>query len=378
MEKILISPAHYLLDINSQSEFYLASKIIYSLAEKNKEIEYHVLCGHCANKKVLSKNIIVYELFKDYNFSLSLKNRIIFYLWTLVKSIQLSFKNKFVKIWHILPNGRYSYNLFILFKIYKIFNIKECIIGPLQIFHKSKDYLVVNSGKLMVTREKNNIMFIMFRILSIFSKHYFNNFNKYIFISKSSKLDYINFSINNITDQNSKIIGIGIDNKKFVYKRKSFNKNIKFLYVGNFTQNKNIDKILLILVEYKKINKNFILDLVGDGQEMSYIRSLVKKLKLFLLSKNEGFPHTLLESWASGVLFIGSNIPAFENIVRHNHNGLIFDINENTQYNNIANIISSINQTQYNQIVYNAENDCRQYHWDNIINQYYEIISKEA
>ena len=255
----------------------------------------------------------------------------------------------------------------------------------------------------MVTREKNNIMFIMFRILSIFSKHYFNNFNKYIFISKSSKLDYINFSINNITDQNSKIIGIGIDNKKFVYKRKSFNKNIKFLYVGNFTQNKNIDKILLILVEYKKINKNFILDLVGDGQEMSNIRSLVKKLKLeqnivfhgfiknvdiykfyeganflFLLSKNEGFPHTLLESWASGVLFIGSNIPAFENIVRHNHNGLIFDINENTQYNNIANIISSINQTQYNQIVYNAENDCRQYHWDNIINQYYEIISKEA
>ena len=71
---ILISPAHYFLDINSQSEFYLSSKIIYSLANKNKKIKYYVLCGFCENKEDLPSNIYVYELFKDKNLYLNSSN----------------------------------------------------------------------------------------------------------------------------------------------------------------------------------------------------------------------------------------------------------------------------------------------------------------
>lgn len=396
MKKILISPAHYLLDINSQSEFYLSSKIIYSLAKKNKKIEYHVLCGYCANKDIIPKNVIVYELFNDYNFSLSLKNRLIFYFWIFIKSIEVSLKNKFSKIWHMLPNGRYSYNLFILLKLYKLLGIKKCIIGPLQIFHKSKDYLKVNNGKLLVTKEKNNIIFFIFRVLSVFSKNYFNNFNKYIFISKSSMKDYQIFNINKI---NSKIIGIGIDQNKFLFTKKEIKYPINFLYVGNFTQNKNIDKILYILKEYKKLKKEFILNLVGDGEEMDNIKILVKNLSLnkqvifhgfvhnsevyqfyknahylFLLSKNEGFPHTLLESWSSGVVFIGSDILAFKNIVKNSYNGLIYNMEYPINYAKIAKDIYSIDEKKYNLIIDNARSDCQEYYWENIIDKYYEEV----
>jgi len=397
---VLISPAHYFLDINSQSEFYLSSKIIYSLANKNKKIKYYVLCGFCENKEDLPSNIYVYELFKDKNFSLSLKNRILFYFWVLIKSTILASKNKFTIIWHLFPNGKYSFNPFILFKMHKLFNIDKLIIGPLQIFRIDNEYIDVNGGKIKTVSFKNiNLVLLLYKILSRFSKFYFNNFDKYIFINRASMQDYKTLINYKKYLNNSTVIGNGVDEKKFPYLLKSLEGCINFLYIGNFTKNKNIDKIILFLNEYKEYNSNFIMHLVGDGEELESIKLMSKNLGLdkkiifhgfipnskiyqfykkshflFLLSKGEGFPHTLLESWVSGVCFIGSDIPAFKNIVQHCKNGLIFNINTNSNYKEIARDVFNLNPTQYSSIVSNARLDCKNYFWDNIIDKYYENI----
>lgn len=404
MKKVLISPAHYLIDINSQSEYYLTSKIIFWLAQKDNSIQYDVLCWFCANNDLLPKNINIYSYFDSYDFSLNLKNRIFFYFWICFKSIILSAKNKYDVIWHLFPNGRYSFNLFLLFKLNKLFNIRKSIIWPLQVFRLDYNYHKVNNGKLEVKKYNFNILKILYNFLWFFSKYYFNWFDNIVYINNSSKNDYFHFLNYPQSKNNFNIIWNGIDSGRFFFSEKFLKwDKINFMYVWNFIANKNIDKILFILNELKYINDNFVLNLIWDWPELKNIENLILELNLkeyvifhwvipnnkmnnfykdanflFLLSNAEGFPHTLLEAWITWTLFIWSNIEAFKWMVNDLKNWLIFDFNkENLDYKSIAEKIHSIDNNLYKTIINNAKNDCREFYFSNIINKYYDIINNK-
>ncbi len=120
-KSILVSPAHHLLDINSQSEYYLAAKILIGLAQKNSNTDFHLLCGYFEGKEKLPANLKVYELYSSSNIRLNAFVLVYFYLWLLYKSIVVCTVNKFDLIWHFLPSGPYSLNLFILFRLHRLF-----------------------------------------------------------------------------------------------------------------------------------------------------------------------------------------------------------------------------------------------------------------
>ena len=74
--KILISPANYIVDENSVSEFYYSGTLLRELALADETNEYHVLCGFCPNPASYPVNIRIHCLWKNGNFQLTVWRRI--------------------------------------------------------------------------------------------------------------------------------------------------------------------------------------------------------------------------------------------------------------------------------------------------------------
>ena len=148
-------------------------------------------------------------------------------------------------------------------------------------------------------------------------------------------------------------------------KRYSKKKTNKILFIGRFTNQKNLFNLLRIFS-----NNKYCLDLLGDGPlkddliayakiinckinilspiKNEKIPNLFSKYKFFILNSFfEGNPKVLLEAMASELLCIGSNVIGINNIIRHKKNGLLIDkINlNNSIFSNLNNkkLIKKIN-----------------------------------
>ncbi len=400
--KILISPADYVLDRQSVSEFYFSSELINRLANKNSGILYYVLCGYCADKNNFPNNVKIFELFKTNNLTLHLFTRIYFYVWILYKSIILSLNNRFFAIWHLFPRGQYSFNFFIISNLHKFFGIKKTVALKLYSFYDADDNIVSYKNGEVYSKKKNTLVYnIFYYLLGFFSKIYYKKFDQLFFCSHFAKKNIersldINF-INNYT-----IIPDGIDYEKFKFKQKKLDNMINFLYLGNLIKRKQVDKTLILCSKMKQLGCNFILDIVGDGHEMNNLISLAEKLNifnnikfhgfiakenintffekanfLFLFSKEEALGHVLLEAMATGTLFIGSQIETFEEIITHEVNGYLFNIEKINYYEKYANIIINTTQKNYDIMTRKAYNDSKKYRWENIVNTYYNTLFKQ-
>lgn len=117
------------------------------------------------------------------------------------------------------------------------------------------------------------------------------------------------------------------DNKKIVRSEKLI-KN-KIVFIGRLHDVKQPLKLIEMAYELKKINKNFILDIYGEGPLKEEIKKKIKKLKLennvflkgfidnkniykeysllWLTSKSEGLPMVIIEAKANGIPCISTN-----------------------------------------------------------------------
>ena len=197
MTRVLISPAHYALAIDSKSEFSVSARIIYGIATINTDNEYFILCGKCYDKQIINlPNIYVIEIFgKDEKITLNLFKRILFYFKLLTKSISVLKKNKIDIIWHHFPSGWYSLNPCILFQIDKLFNINiKRVIGGLQSTNDAKEHKTPldasisknDSMPIACSRVNKSISGILKKVISVFSIYYFRLFNYYIFDTLSA------------------------------------------------------------------------------------------------------------------------------------------------------------------------------------------------
>ncbi len=113
----------------------------------------------------------------------------------------------------------------------------------------------------------------------------------------------------------------------------------------------------------------------GDRPKSELIEYYKKAHMLFLLSKSESFGQVLLESWSTGTIFIGSDIPVFRDIISNNIDGQLFPVDSlNFKIESIANFIMQLTQEKFDTIVSLAHNKVNKYEWSNVVDEYSKIL----
>lgn len=404
--KILVSPAHYILDINSQSEFYAAASVIYGLARRLPENQFIVVCGKCKDKASLPPNIILHEVFgKTDRLFIDFLTRIKFYLLISLASIKILSREKVDIIWHMLPNGLMSFNPVIFFQIDRLLQpgIRR-LLGRLQYTNlPDLKHIDENSGKIL-HRNNTRIEKIIFKavrgFLRLFSKYYFKLFSTYIFNNQAA-VAYYEAQLSLAIDKTKcKIIPIGVNQESFSYTAKIFSPPIYLLFSGNLTENKRVYAIIEVSRILLEKGFQFETHIVGDGDERKYLEELSRRYELaknvffhgelpkrelpefyrkahilFLLSKSESFGQVLLEAWSTGTLFIGSDIPAFRDIVHHNIDGLLFDLDSpDFRLESLCESIRAMTQDSFDSITLAAKKQLKNYEWPTIIEEYSKLL----
>lgn len=167
--------------------------------------------------------------------------------------------------------------------------------------------------------------------------------------------------------------GVGIDLKKFgtkqtdvSEKRKEFGIGqdaILLLSVGELSKRKNHELVIRTIKEMN--NPSIKYYICGTGQLSGYFENLIKELSLeeqvFLLgyksniidflriadlfvfpSLQEGLPVALMEAMASGLPCVASDIRGNRDLIKHNVNGFLFDLNSRNVRRELADYIIKI------------------------------------
>lgn len=166
----------------------------------------------------------------------------------------------------------------------------------------------------------------------LLSKQYISEFISLLNLQDHSKLLYIN---------NPLVLDLTLEN---------LTKENVIVFVGQFTKNKGIDRILDIWEKIYLEHRDWKLLLIGDGPERISIEEKVRKEKIcnvyiegykdptpyykiaklfFMVSRFEGWPMTLLESMSYGVVPIAyGSFSSIYDIVDDKENGYIINKND--------------------------------------------------
>lgn len=142
----------------------------------------------------------------------------------------------------------------------------------------------------------------------------------------------------------------------------SLTKPFKLLFIGRVQKDKGIHKFLR---EFIKLDSTvFHLDVVGDGDMLSFLKKEFKKSNIefhgqqsnselfqFLNNTNsvvvpsdnkyEGFPRVILEAWSHGLPVIVSDVGGVRAFVEDGINGFLFDWRNPKQLIEVLNLISN-------------------------------------
>ncbi len=260
--------------------------------------------------------------------------------------------------------------------------------------HLSKAIFIVYLYKLFF---RNNIKVIITEHGAVFSKKRFfyrfllrrvNRFtNRFIAVSKKIKQALINTA--KIDSKKIEVVYNFIDfddlnimsQKEKTHLRKSLNfTNKDFLvgFVGRLTPVKSLDTLIEAYPYFK--DKNTKILIIGDGElrdelqkkASTYpniiflgfredIKQLYQILDIIVLSSvSEASPMAFYESQVYGIPFIGSNVYAINEFIKHNFNGLLFELKNKKDF---ANKIIQIrdNKNLRDKISQNAKNNLMHY-----------------
>jgi glycosyltransferase involved in cell wall biosynthesis len=151
-----------------------------------------------------------------------------------------------------------------------------------------------------------------------------------------------------------KIIPNGVDTH-FFYPEKSIKSKFYFLFVGRFQPQKNL---FVLLKSFANVlqnadNQDIMLVMVGDGFQKNELQNYAQQLGInhkiewrgwldkpslrktyqeadcvLNPSTYEGMPNVLLEAMACGVPAIASNIMGNDEVIKHGHNGFLFELSK--------------------------------------------------
>lgn len=150
--------------------------------------------------------------------------------------------------------------------------------------------------------------------------------------------------------------GIGIDTS-IVNAKKSDDK-FKFLFVGRLVEIKNVELLLQGLNYIKNKGKDFICNIIGDGEDLEKLKNITKELGLeykvrflgyrndiqefmlksnvlILTSKMEGIPITIIEAFANKLPVISTAVGGVLEMIVNGENGILFDLENKHEFNKV-------------------------------------------
>ena len=214
---------------------------------------------------------------------------------------------------------------------------------PLLLKHLYKiPYILTEHFKIIKPKDK----FFVKKLKILLAKLVFRNAELLIHVSRFMA-DYIeNFGIKN----KYTIVPNTIDTSIFYYNNKNIysKKKKRIIFVGNPTSGKGMDYLLHAISILNKKRSDFILDIVGDGNECSKYKDMAKKLNisdivifhgikskeevakmmrkshfLVLPSLFETFSCVSIEAMASGLPVVATEVGAIKEIIDKNKGILI-------------------------------------------------------
>ena len=181
----------------------------------------------------------------------------------------------------------------------------------------------------------------------IFIKPLIHNFDNIIVLNKDDSIKFKKYyNVNSIVIKNC---------KSFISKRKSKLNNNKFIACGRLVEQKGFDKLIDIMTIFNKDNKNYKLDIYGNGPLKDYllkkiidnnmenyiniydnnnnIKELLLEYDIFLNSSlYEGFGLVTLEALECGLPVIGFDIPANKDLIINNKTGYLIPTYDTNKY----------------------------------------------
>jgi len=247
-------------------------------------------------------------------------------------------------------------SIFIGYKLKKIINLKNSIIKTNQLWGSwvaiiyklmtKKNKLIIRTGyDLLTFKQYQNKNF--FKILLYFFLTYISIIlcDCYTVTSRIDEIKLKKFFLVN----KKKILFL--PNWVEVKNHKNDNGNDNFVSVGRLEEQKNYE---FLIKEFS--NLDIGVDLIGEGSLRNHLKDKsrecnskinflgkfsnkevlekIQEYKYFILtSKYEGNPKTLLDAMSLGVIVIAPNIPNISEIIKHNENGILFNLKKNSLRN---------------------------------------------
>lgn len=193
----------------------------------------------------------------------------------------------------------------------------------------------------------------------------------------------------------NRINSFDVDNNFSERFRLLFDKKLKILNVANHIKVKNIDVILNILREYRRINKDFCFINVGSGPLTKNLKFLVNELGLeknviFLrpmtnidiirlmkscdiyisLSERVIFDMVILEALACGMKVIASDDGGNKEIIQDGRNGYLVDLSD------LDKIISLLERLDDLNVREEAKRTAEKFSVQNMVNEYIKVYEE--
>lgn len=151
-------------------------------------------------------------------------------------------------------------------------------------------------------------------------------------------------------------IDVNVDGKKQIKNKR--NEVFKFLFVGRLVEIKNVKLLLQGLNYIKNKEKDFICNIIGDGEEKEILENMAKDFglsgkvnflgyrndienfmgdsdALILTSKMEGIPITIIEAFANGLPVVSSAVGGVLEMITDGETGILFELNNEEKFNEI-------------------------------------------
>ena len=370
----------------------ITSIIANELVKNNYDVSIIIKCNEQIDYSLYDLSKKIRLIFLNMNYDFRLNNIKLFeYLRTINREYGILKYNKFI-IRHFFCSNK------ILRKLKEIFmnNKFDVVIGVAGdrsfILSYLKKYI---KGKLIFWNHMNfdahfkNKKSRYYNEES-FIKPLFKNFDSIINLNKDDVIKFKKYyNINSIVISNC---------KSFSSNEKSSLNNNKFISCGRLVEQKGFEYLIEIMKLFVMNNKEYILDIYGDGPLRDKLINKIKEydlinyVNIYSTNKNieklylnydlflntsiyEGFGLVTLEALECGLPVIGFDIPANRTIIENNKTGKLikhYDIKEYARI--LLNLVKEKNiLMQYQNII---ESSIKKFHKETVIKEWINIIEK--
>ena len=179
-------------------------------------------------------------------------------------------------------------------------------------------------------------------------------------------------------DEKIKLIYNGINVGRSIANTREKDDKFKFLFVGRLVEIKNVELLLQGLHYIKNKRKDFVCNIIGDGEDLEKLKNMSKDLGLnskvnflgyrndiqefmtksnvlILTSKMEGIPITIIEAFANKLPVISTAVGGVLEMIVNEETGILFDLENKDEFNRVLLDLLE-NKYDLDELSYNAYN----------------------